>query len=268
MSMVSSIDKYKYENLLVDITGNICTVSINRPKALNALNEELYKDIYDMFMKLKDDEEIDIVIITGEGRAFVAGADIKYMSGLDTKDGKVFGELGAKTFAAISDLNKVVIGAINGYALGGGCELALACDIRIASENAKFGQPEVSLGMIPGSGGTQRLSRIVGEGKAKELIFTGNVIDANEAFRIGLVNKVVSPEILMDEVYDLAKKILSNGIYAVKFAKEAIAKGRETDINTGLNIESNLFGLCFGTGEVKEGTSAFMEKRKAVFTKK
>ena len=261
------IENMRYENLLVEKENNICTIRINRPYALNALNQQTYIEIYEIFKELEKDNDTDIIILTGQGKSFVAGADIKFMKDLNSYEGKVFGELGKKAFSAVENIDKVVIAAINGYALGGGCELALSCDIRIASENAKLGQPEVTLGITPGSGGTQRLPRIVGMAKAKELIFTGEMIDANEAYKIGLVNKVVKQEDLMDEAYNMANKILKNGQHAVKYSKEAINKGCQVDIDTGLSIESSLFGLCFATNDQKEGMSAFVQKRKANFSK-
>lgn len=258
----------KFNNLIVEKNNSICTVKINRPKYLNALNEETYKEIYECFLQLEKDDSIKVIILTGEGKAFVAGADISYMKDLDSRKGKEFGYLGTAAFSAVENINKVVIAAINGYALGGGCELAMACDIRIASNFAKLGQPEVSLGITPGSGGTQRLPRIVGVGKAKELIYTGDIIDAQEALRIGLVNKVVDSEELISETLKLAEKISSNAVMAVRYSKEAIDKGLQSDKETGMSIESNLFALCFSTEDQKEGMSAFLEKRKSNFKDK
>ncbi|WP_326910267.1 short-chain-enoyl-CoA hydratase [Sedimentibacter sp. MB31-C6] len=253
------------KNLLVEKNEGICTVKINNPKSLNALNAEVLAELEYIFDSIKDDKEVDIVILTGEGKAFVAGADIAYMKELDAAGAKKFGEDGAKVFRKIETLNKVVIAAINGFALGGGCELTMACDIRIASTKAKFGQPEVGLGITPGFSGTQRLPRIVGLGKAKEIIFTGSHIKADEAYRIGLVNKVVEPENLMEEVISIAQKIKSNSKLAVAYSKEAINRGIETDIETGIAYESNIFSLCFASEDQKEGMSAFIEKRPANF---
>ena len=188
-----------YTKLIVEKQDNICTVKINNPEALNALNSTILKELDAAFSAIGEDDSVDVVILTGEGRSFVAGADISQMSTLNAVEGKAFGELGAAVFRKIELLNKVVIAGVNGFALGGGCELAMACDIRIASVKAKFGQPEVGLGITPGFSGTQRLPRIVGLGKAKELIYTADVIVAEEAYRIGLVNKVVEPDALMDE---------------------------------------------------------------------
>lgn len=264
---MSTSDVKVYENIAVEINENICTVKMNRPKILNSLNSKTLEEIYEIFADINNDNDIDVVILTGEGKAFVAGSDIAYMKDLDAVMAKDFSSLAAKAFKEIEDSKKVVIAAVNGFALGGGCELAMACDIRIASAKAKLGQPEVTLGITPGHGGTQRLSRLVGIAKAKELIFTGKVIKADEAEKIGLVNKVVEPEALMEEVEKLAKVIANNAQLAVRYSKEAIQLGAQTDINTGIDIESSLFGLCFSTKDQKEGMSAFVEKREAKFIK-
>lgn len=253
------------KNLLVEKKDGICTIKINRPKSLNSLNTETLHELENVLDELRDDENVSVVILTGEGKAFVAGADINYMKDMDAAQAKKFGEDGARVFRKIETLNKVVIAAVNGYALGGGCELSMACDIRIASERAKFGQPEVGLGITPGFSGTQRLPRLIGIGRAKELIFTGSNIDAHEAYRIGLVNKVTEPEKLMEETYAIANKIKCNSVIAVKNAKEAINRGIETDIETGIAYEANIFGLCFSMEDQKEGMNAFLEKRAADF---
>jgi len=257
-----------YTKLIIEKQENICTVKINNPEALNALNSTILKELDATFAEIKEDNSIDVVILTGEGRSFVAGADISQMCEMNAIEGKAFGELGASVFRKIELLDKVVIAAVNGFALGGGCELAMACDIRVASVKAKFGQPEVGLGITPGFSGTQRLARVVGIGKAKELIYTADVIVAEEAYRIGLVNKVVAPEVLMDECMAMAKKIASKAPLAVRYAKEAINRGIETDIDTGISIEADLFGLCFSTEDQKEGMQAFLGKRKADFKKR
>jgi len=253
------------KNLLVEKNDGICTVKINNPQTLNALNAEVLEELEYAFDQINLDDEVSVVVLTGEGKAFVAGADISYMKDLDATQAKKFGEDGARLLRKIETLRKVVIAAVNGFALGGGCELSMACDIRIASTKAKFGQPEVGLGIIPGFSGTQRLPRLVGLGKAKELIFTGGHIDAEEAYRIGLVNKVTEKENLLEETYKMAEKIKSNSHVAVKYAKEAINRGTETDIETGIAYESNIFGLCFAYDDQKEGMTAFIEKRKANF---
>lgn len=251
-----------FKNLRFRQEGSIGILTINRPKALNALNSQTLNELDAAIDIIKEDEEIHLLIITGEGRGFVAGADLNEMKDMDIFQARAFGEKGLNLFRKIELMEKPVIAAINGFALGGGCELAMCCDIRVASKEAKFGQPEVGLGIIPGFAGTQRLPRLVGLGKAKELIFTADTIDAEEAYRIGLVNRVVSGENLMIEALNMANKIVSKGQIAIRFAKTAINMGIETDIETGMNIERDLFGLCFATEDQKEGVAAFMEKRK------
>ena len=255
-----------YQKLIVERQGRIGVVRINHPEALNALDTLVLRELGQAFDAFAADAGIDVVVLTGEGRAFVAGADIAEMSAMTAAEGKAFGRLGADVFRKIELLPQPVIAAVNGFALGGGCELAMACDIRIASAKAKFGQPEVGLGITPGFSGTQRLPRLVGLGKAKELIYTAAVIPADEALRIGLVNKVVAPEALMDEALALAATIASKARLAVRYAKEAINRGIETDIETGITVEASLFGLCFATADQKEGMAAFLQKRKPDFT--
>jgi enoyl-CoA hydratase len=257
-----------YKFLKLEVENKIALLKINRPEAMNSLNEEVLDELELAVDFLKNSDEADAVIITGEGRAFVAGADIAAMSIMNSLKGKAFGEKGNRILRKIETLNKPVIAAVNGFALGGGCELSMACDIRIASSKAKFGQPEVGLGITPGFGGTQRLPRIVGLAKAKEIIFSGEIIRADEALRIGLVSYVTEPEELMEKAYEMAGKFVKNAQLAVKFSKEAINSGIETDIETGLGIEENLFGMCFSTSDQKEGMKAFLEKRKAEFTSK
>ncbi|QZY54758.1 short-chain-enoyl-CoA hydratase [Crassaminicella profunda] len=254
-----------YQFIQMEQQERIAVLKLNRPKALNALNSEVLKELECAIYNLDTDENVDVIIITGEGKAFVAGADITEMNPLGAEEGRVFGNLGQRVFRKIEKMEKPVIAAVNGFALGGGCELAMCCDMRIASEKAKFGQPEVGLGIIPGFSGTQRLPRLVGTAKAKELIFTGDIIKAQEAEKIGLVNKVVAPEELMNEAMDLAKRIAKNAQKAVRYANMAINRGFETDMETGIEIEANLFGLCFATKDQKEGMTAFVEKRKAEF---
>lgn len=254
-----------YENLLLKKEGNICILTINRPKALNALNSKVLEELNAAVEQIEKDKDIYVVIITGEGKAFVAGADILEMKDMTPEAAREFANKGLQIFRKIELMEKVVIAAVNGFALGGGCELAMCCDIRIASDKAKFGQPEVGLGITPGFAGTQRLSRLVGIAKAKELIFTGDMIDANEAEKIGLVNKVVKHDELMDVAIQMANKIASKGQIAVRYSKIAINRGFETDIETGMEIERNLFSLCFATDDQKEGMTAFIEKRKPEF---
>lgn len=258
----------KYENLVVEKKGNVATLTIARPNALNALNTETLKELEVAIDEISLDEEVDVLIVTGDGKAFVAGADISEMKDKNAVEGRTFAELGLRVFRKIEKMEKPVIAAVNGFALGGGCELAMSCDIRIASEKAKFGQPEVNLGIIPGFAGTQRLSRLVGPAIAKELIYTADIIDAQEAHRIGLVNKVVSQENLIEEAFNMANKIAAKAQLAIRFAKTAINRGFETDIETGMDIERTLFGLCFSTEDQKEGMTAFLEKREAQFKKR
>lgn len=252
----------EFKNLIFEKKGNIGILSINRPKALNALNSETLDELDEAVDMIKADDEVYVLILTGAGRAFVAGADIAEMQSLNATEGRAFGEKGLSVFRKLEILEKPVIAAINGFALGGGCELSLAADIRIASDKALFGQPEAGLGITPGFAGTQRLPRLVGEGIAKELIFTAKNIKADEAFRIGLVNKLVDGEELMDEAMKMAEKIASNAQLAVRYCKSAINRGIQTDIDTGMAIEQDLFGLCFATEDQKEGMDAFLNKRK------
>ncbi|WP_313163521.1 short-chain-enoyl-CoA hydratase [Sedimentibacter sp.] len=253
------------KNLVIEKDKGICTVKLNSPQTLNSLNVIMLDELEYAFDQISNDNEVSVVVLTGEGKAFVAGADIAYMSNLSPSEAKKFSEDGSRLFRKIETMNKVVIAAVNGFALGGGCELAMACDIRIASEKAKFGQPEVGLGIIPGFSGTQRLARLVGLGRAKELMFTGLHINADEAYRIGLVNKITDKDSLMEETYKMAEKIVSNSGVAVRYAKEAVNRGIETDIDTGIAYESNIFGLCFASEDQKEGMTAFLEKRKPEF---
>jgi enoyl-CoA hydratase len=254
-----------YANLIVE-KGRIATVTINRPKVLNALNKDTLAEIKAAFDDLAADPEVKVIILTGSGeKAFVAGADISFMQPMNALEAYEFGAFAQDAFMSIEGNPKPVIAAINGYALGGGNEIAMACDLRIAADTAKFGQPEINLGIIPGFAGTQRLSRLVGKTKAKELIYTGDMIDAEEAYRIGLVNKVVPLADLMAEARKMAEKIASKGAIALKVAKSAIDTGLETDFRTGQQIEAQLFGVCFATEDQKEGMSAFLEKRKAEF---
>lgn len=255
-----------YENINYTVENGVATIAINRPKALNALNLATLTELKDVVEKIAVDKAVQVVIITGAGeKSFVAGADIVEMSTKNAVEGRVWGQVGQNIFTEIENLPQPVIAAVNGFALGGGCELACACDIRYASENAKFGQPEVGLGITPGFGGTQRLTRVVGRGHAKELIYTANIIDAQEALRIGLVNKVVSQAELMDVVMKVAKTITKKAPVAVQLAKAAINRGINCDVVTGISYEAEVFGLCFATADQKEGMKAFIEKRKPTF---
>lgn len=256
----------EFANLLFENQEGIGLVTLNRPKALNALNQATLEELDKLADEIAKDASVKVVILTGSGeKAFVAGADITEMQSKSAIEGRNFGKLGQAVFNKIENLPQPVIAAVNGFALGGGCELAMACDIRIASEKAKFGQPEVTLGITPGFAGTQRLARLVGKGRSKELLFTGDVIDANEAYRIGLVNKVVAADQLMAAAKALAEKIMSRAPVAVQLCKAAVNEGLDTDLETGVAYEAEVFGLCFATADQKEGMSAFVEKRKASF---
>ncbi|MBQ5783819.1 MAG: short-chain-enoyl-CoA hydratase [Bacteroidales bacterium] len=258
----------EYTKLIIEKQEDICIVKINNPQAMNALNSTVLSELDCAFSQIESDQTIKVVILTGEGRAFVAGADISQMSTMSAAEGKAFGEQGAAVFRKIEQLKVPVIAAVNGFALGGGCELAMACDIRIASAKAKFGQPEVGLGITPGFSGTQRLPRLVGMGVAKELIYTADIIGADEAYRIGLVNKVAEPEALIDQAIEMAKKIASKAPIAVRYSKEAINRGCQVDIDTAIAIEANLFGLCFASEDQKEGMSSFLNKKAPEFKNK
>jgi enoyl-CoA hydratase len=256
----------EFNNLLFEKSDGIATVTVNRPKALNALNEETIRELSRCFEGLENDGEVKVVILTGAGeKAFVAGADIAAMASLEAVAARDFALLGQKVLNTIEQLSKPVIAAVNGFALGGGCELALACDLRLASDNARFGQPEVNLGVIPGFAGTQRLARLVGKGRAKELLFTGDMVNAEEAWRIGLVNRVTAPAELLPAARTLAQKIAGKGTVAIALCKDAVNNGLEMDSDKGGRYEADLFALCFATADQKEGMAAFLEKRPAHF---
>ena len=259
----------KYQTLLLDVKDNIAVVTINRPDKLNALNAQTIEDLDKVFDDLKNDEQVYVVILTGSGeKAFVAGADISELNKLDMVRAKEFSERGQALFNKIENFDKPVIAAVNGFALGGGCELALACHIRLTSDIAKFGQPEVNLGIIPGYGGTQRLARLINSGRAMEYILTADMIDATEAYRIGLANKIYTPEELMNGALIMAKKIIGKGRQAVRLAMKAVRAVNQVSLKEGQNLEASLFALCCGTEDFKEGTSAFLEKRKPAFKNK
>jgi len=256
-----------WNNILLEKDGAVGVITINRPKALNALNQETLEELDQVLDMVEKDAEIQVVILTGAGgKAFVAGADITAMQNMTPLEAREFSLLGQKVFSKLETLSKPVIAAINGFTLGGGCELAMSCDIRLATEKSRFGQPEVNLGVIPGFAGTQRLPRLVGKGKAKEMIFSADPITAEEAHRIGLVNKIVPEDRLMEEAKDLARKIASKGQVAVRLAKIAINEGLEMDLDKAMAHEAHLFALCFATEDQKEGMRAFVEKRPAKFT--
>ena len=254
-----------YQTIKYEVKNHIGYVTINRPEALNALNKTVLEELFDVFHRIDEDEEVRAVILTGEGRSFVAGADIAQMSTLSVAEGRAFGIYGQKVMHFMEKIEKPIIAAVNGFALGGGCELSMACDIRIASSKAKFGQPEVGLGITPGFGGTQRLSKLVGKGMAKYLVLSAETINAEEALRIGLVERVVEPEALMETCEKLAATIASKAPIAVAMSKTCINKGDHVDLYTGCSLEAEAFGGCFGTEDQKEGMRAFLEKRPAEF---
>ena len=255
-----------YETLLYEKADGIATVTINRPESLNALNNQVYSDLNDLFGEIEKDDEVRVVILTGSGeKAFVAGSDITEMAPKSSLEIVPFVEIARLASDRIYNLSKPVIAAIHGYALGGGCELTMCCDLRIASEKARFGQPEVSVGVIPGAGGTQRLARLIGMTRAKELIYTGDMIDANTALSYGLVNKVVPVEDLMNEAREMAKKLLTKSSAILALAKAAVTDGAGMSLPDGLSYETQCFARCFATEDQKEGMNAFIEKRKAEF---
>lgn len=255
-----------YETLLYDQRDGVALVTINRPDKLNALNQKVMAELDACFRSLRDDNDVRVVILTGAGeRAFVAGADINELERQTPVEGKETSVQGQRLLDLIENLGKPVIAAVNGYALGGGCELAMACTLRVAAENARFGQPEVKLGLIPGYAGTQRLARLVGKGRAHQMILTGEAISAEEAHRIGLANQVVPLKDLVAAAEALARKIMANAPLAVRFALEAVNRGMETTQDQGQLLEATLFGLCCTTADMKEGTRAFLEKRAPKF---
>ena len=257
----------EYSNLLLDVQDRVAVLSVNRPDKLNALNEQTIRELGEAMDEITRRDDVGGVILTGTGeKAFVAGADIAELATMGPVDGIDVSRLGQQVFRRIELSRKPVIAAVNGFALGGGCELALACHLRIASENAQFGLPEVKLGIIPGYGGTLRLPRIVGKGRALELMLTAQFIKADEAYRIGLANRVVPQAELMDTARKTMQTILANGPVAVGLAIECTTRGMEMSVDDGLALESNLFGLLAATTDMREGMSAFLEKRKAAFT--
>jgi enoyl-CoA hydratase/carnithine racemase len=253
-------------NVRYEKKGPIAYVTVNRPKVLNALNTPTWTDLQSAFEDAKADASVHGVILTGAGdKAFIAGADISELAHVDAYEAEESSRFGQSVLDLVENLGKPVIAAINGFALGGGCETAMACTIRIASEHARFGQPEVKLGLLPGGGGTQRLPRLVGKGRALQLILTGETISAQEAYRIGLVNEVVPASSLIDRAETILKQITANAPIAVKFSLEAANKGLETSQGEGLALEASYFGICAATEDKKEGTSAFLEKRAPMF---
>ena len=255
-----------YENIVFEKKGAIAYVTVNRPKVLNALNMATMEELRSSFAGIKEDHAVRVAIMTGAGdKAFIAGADIGELAKHDPVSAKQYTHRGQSVLDLIENLGKPVIACINGFALGGGCEIAMACTMRLASENAKLGQPEVKLGIMPGYGGTQRLPRLVGKGIAMQLVLSGDMISAQEAYRIGLVNEVVAPAELVPRAEAIAQKIVANAPLAVQYAMEAVNKGMEMTLAEGLYLEATLFAICCATEDKKEGTTAFLEKRQAQF---
>jgi enoyl-CoA hydratase/carnithine racemase len=255
------------DNVLYETKGPIAYVTLNRPKVLNALNQRTWEDLRTAFENARDDSAVRGVILTGAGdKAFIAGADIGELASLASAvEAEKSTSYGQAVLSLVENLGKPVIAAVNGFALGGGCETAMACTLRVASENARFGQPEVKWGIIPGLGGTQRLPRLVGKGRALQLILTGQIITAQEAFRIGLVNEVVAAADLVARAEAILTQIFANAPVAVRYALEAVHKGLETSQAGGLLLEASLFAICVATEDRKEGTASFLEKRPAQF---
>ena len=264
--MVSTASVPQLQNILYEKKGPIAYATLNRPKVLNALNQAVFAELRATFEDVRDDSKIRGVILTGSGeKAFAAGADIAEMSTYTAAQAEEATRRAQSVTELIENIGKPVIAAVNGFALGGGCELAMACTIRIAAESAKFGQPEVKLGIMPGAGGTQRLPRLVGKGRALQLILSGEVISAQEAYRIGLVNEVVPLSDLMSRSEAILNQILANAPLGVKFSIDAVNKGLDGSVSEGLLIEASLFGICAGSDDKKEGTSAFLAKRAPQF---
>lgn len=255
----------QFEMLIIEVEEKIATLTINRPKTLNAMSPDLLTELNMAVAELEIDDDVSVVIVTGAGKSFVAGADISVMAEMDTREAQFFAEVGGALGQAIEESSKPYIAAVNGFALGGGCELALSCDFIYASSKAKFGQPEVKLGVIPGFGGTQRLTRRVGIAKAKELIFTGDIISSEESLRIGLVDAVVEPEELLAKAKSTAARIVANGPVAVSEAKRVMHVGMSMTLEQGNTLEQLSFASLFGTDDQSEGMSAFLAKRSPVF---
>lgn len=255
-----------YNNIIVESADGISTITFNRPNALNALNSALLDELDHALQEIAANEDIRVLVLTGTGqKAFVAGADITELAKLDTLSAKVFINKGLSVINRLTELSIPVIAAVNGFALGGGLEISMACDFIYASASARFGQPEINLGLIPGYGGTQRLPRIIGIGPAKELLLTGRMVSADEAHRMGIVNRVLPPEELMSEAMTTAKEMAAKGKVALRAIKQAVNFGLNVDLATGLRIETDAFSICLASSDAKEGTSAFLEKRKPQF---
>ncbi len=255
-----------YTNLLLKKDPPLLTITLNRPDKLNALNRRTLEELDSAFSEIEKDEQIRGILLTGSGeKAFAAGADIAEIQALDLTSGEAFARFGQQVFARIENCTKPVIALVNGFALGGGCELAMACHLRLASENAKFGQPEVNLGLIPGYGGTQRMARLIGKGRALELLLTGNMIDAQRAYEMGLVNQVISAETLVAAGQKILNTILKKAPLAASYVLETVNRGLNVSLEDGIRLEADYFGKSCASNDMKEGTSAFLEKRKPEF---
>jgi len=257
-----------YKTIKLEVSGAIATLTFNRPEVLNALNPEMIGEFRDALGDLREMPEAKVLILTGAGRAFVAGADIRVVQGLDPLGAKQFAETGQSVLFALEAMDIPVIACINGFALGGGCEIAMACDFVCASEDAQFGQPEINLGVMPGFGGTQRLARLVGKARAKELCMTGRIITAQEAFAMGLATRVFPAKTLMDETLKIARTVSEKGRVALRAVKHVIDNGLDMDLKTGCALEADAFSICFASPDQKEGTTAFLKKRPPKFTGK
>ena len=257
-----------YKTIKYEVKDQIAYITLSRPEALNALNTELIHEVDDALTQIEKDEDIRALILTGEGRSFAAGADIAEMYPLGMEGGRKVAQNGSGMMRHLEKMPIPVIAAVNGFALGGGCELSMACDIILASEKAKFGQPEVGLGITPGFSGSQRLPRRVGVGKAKEMIYSGKIITAQEAKEIGLVDELYSPEELMDKAVEMAKSFMVNAPIAIKYSKAAIDRGMQMDIDNGIALENEFFAMCFATEDKMEGMRAFLEKGEKHFKNK
>ena len=256
----------EYKTIIYEVQGKVAIIKFNRPKALNAINPDMLTELDDAFDKIEGDPSGRVLVLTGEGeKAFVAGADIAHLAGLTPLEARDFSRRGQDVFIRLENLSIPVIASVNGFALGGGAEIAMSCDFIYASEKAKFGQPEIKLGLIPGFGGTQRLPRIIGKGMAKELCMTGDMINAAEAKEVGLVNKVFPPDTLWEETMKTANTLALKGRVALKGIKDSIERGSDVDLRDGCYMESDAFGLCKTSPDAKEGTTAFLEKREPKF---
>lgn len=260
------VEAAPFECVRYEVASRVATITIAREDKLNALNSQTITELLRAFLMAKADQDVRVVVLTGAGsKAFVAGADIAEMANLGPDAARRFAERGQNLTVLVETLGKPVIAAVNGFALGGGCELALACHIRIAADHSKFGQPEVKLGLLPGFGGSQRLPRLIGKGRALELLLTGGMIAADEALRVGLANRVVASDRLQEVVQDVAGQIAANGPLSIEYCLAAVSAGMEMPLEEALRMEAALFGLCFASDDMREGTSAFLEKRKADF---